>query len=129
MSTKKILCIDNEPKRIDTYITKLRDSGYTVIFASTGAEGLQMAKSEKPDLILLDLKMPDMNGIEVFSKLHEDPELKDIKVIFLTAFSDPTIPETDFYFAKDIGATDFVRKGLGLEEFMAKIQSHLEPGA
>jgi CheY-like chemotaxis protein len=125
MAVKKILFVDDEQELLDIYASKLEEVGYAVVCASNGAEGLQKAKAEKPDLILMDLKMPGMNGIEVFEKLKEDPELQNVKVAFLTAFSDPSQPQVDKRFAKEIGATDFLRKGMDLNELVNKIKLYL----
>ncbi len=126
MPAKKILFVDDEQELLDIYSSKLKEAGYAVVCASDGMEGLKKAKAEKPDLILLDLKMPGMNGIEVFEKLQEDPELKNIKVAFLTAFSDPAQSQVDKSFAKEIGATDFIRKGLDLNELVNKVRHYFE---
>lgn len=126
MTTKKILLVDDEQELIDIYASKLKEAGYVVVSALDGTQCLEKAKAEKPDLILLDLKMPGMNGVDVFEKLKDDPELKNIKVAFLTAFSDPANPQIDKRFAKEIGATDFIHKGLDLNELVNKVRHYLE---
>ncbi len=122
---KKVLLIDDEVELIDIYALQLREAGYTVIVAGDGMEGLHQAKLEKPDLILLDLKMPKMSGMEVLTKLKEDPELKNLKVVFLTAFSDAIVPAIDVPYAQFIGATDLIKKGISLDEFITKVKSYI----
>lgn len=123
---KKILLIDDELELIDIYAVTLRNASYNVITAGDGLEGIAVAKKEKPDLILLDLKMPKMSGLEVLSKIKEDPELKNIKVVFLTAFSDPLIPAIDTPFAQYIGAVDLIKKGISLDDFVSKVKTYFD---
>ncbi|MDP3697653.1 MAG: response regulator [Candidatus Taylorbacteria bacterium] len=124
-ATKKILLVDDELELIDIYTATLKDAGYVVITAIDGPEGLEKARTEKPDLILLDLKMPKMSGLQVLAKLKADQELKNIKVIFLTAFSDPLIPAIDVTFSQYMGATDLIKKGISLADFVSKVRSYV----
>lgn len=86
MATKRILVVDNEP-----YIQEVAKicletvAGWDVLTASSGMEGIQVAAVEQPDVILLDVMMPDMDGITTFQKLQENPATQDIPVILLTA--------------------------------------------
>lgn len=82
---RKILVIDDEPAIVRPLAFVLKKSGYDVITASNGEEGLTMAQAEKPDLIFLDVMMPRKNGYEVCQEIKNHPELKDIYVIILTA--------------------------------------------
>lgn len=129
METKKkmlVLLVDDEPEILDLYTVVLVREGLDVITAPNGKEGVMMAKARKPDLILLDLKMPIMDGIEAFDKLKEDPETKEIKVVFLTAFGDPKHEiDIDAKFAKEIGATDFLKKGMELSVFLQELKKYL----
>ena len=122
---KKVLIIDDEPELVEIYSESLKNAGYSVIIAGNGADGLKLARSEKPDLILLDLKMPQMPGLEVMAKIKEDPTLKDLKVVFLTAFSDPLLPAIDTPYAQYAGAKDLIKKGVGLDEFISKVKSYI----
>jgi len=85
-----------------------------------------VAKREHPALILMDMKMPVMDGVEAAVNIHEDPETAKIKLVFLTAFSDPNRPATDIQAAKDIGALDFVKKGISLKELGEKVNKYLK---
>ena len=82
---QKILVVDDEPSIVRPLMFILKKNGYKVLTASNGEEGLQVARSEKPDLIFLDVMMPKKNGYEVCQELKKDPELKSIYVIILTA--------------------------------------------
>jgi two-component system phosphate regulon response regulator PhoB len=121
-----ILLADDEEDILSVYRTKLERVGFRVITASDGAQAVQMATEQHPDLVLMDMKMPVMNGITAQSKLKENPATKDIKVVFVTAFSDPVHPEVDEKFSKENGAFDFIRKGIGLDELVEKVQGYLK---
>ena len=128
-NTKKkmlILLVDDEPDIIGLYSTVLQREGHNVITAKNGMEGFIMAKEKQPDLILLDLKMPIMDGVETLVKLKEDPATKNIKVIFLTAFGDPKHEiDIDAKYAKEVGAADFLKKGMELGEFLQELKKHI----
>ncbi len=82
---QKILVVDDEPSIVRPLMFILKKNGYKVLTASNGEEGLQVARDEKPVLIFLDVMMPKKNGYEVCRELKEDPDLKNIYVIILTA--------------------------------------------
>ncbi|MBS3750292.1 MAG: response regulator [Anaerolineales bacterium] len=82
---KKILCIEDEPETTNLVKLILAREGYEVLGANGGEEGLKMVQAETPDLILLDLMMPDMDGWQVYQHLKEDEETRDIPVIVVTA--------------------------------------------
>ena len=84
MDTKKILIVDDEKDALFILEKELAARGYSIIVADNGNDALNLAKSEHPDLIILDIWMPGMDGPEVAAKLGEDPKTKDIPVIFLT---------------------------------------------
>jgi CheY-like chemotaxis protein len=95
------------------------------MMASSGPEGLKLIQEKRPDLILLDVKMPEMDGIDVFDKIKNNPDTKDIKIVFLSAFGDPNIIDLDINAAKEIGAIDFIRKGISLNELVTKIKQYI----
>lgn len=82
---KKVVCIEDEPTMIDLVKTILNLKGFEVIGAMGGREGLETVRRVKPDLVLLDLMMPDMDGEQVYRHMKADDDLKDIPVIILTA--------------------------------------------
>jgi CheY-like chemotaxis protein len=89
MSKAKILCVEDDPDMIDYIRLILGKAGYEVIGADGGAEGLEAMRREQPDLILLDLMMPGMDGAEVLLRKKEDAAIRDIPVIALTALDSP----------------------------------------
>jgi len=121
-----ILLVDDEKDVMAVYKMKLERVGFRVITAPDGVQAIQLATEQHPDLILMDMKMPVMDGTTAQAKLKENPATKDIKVVFLTAFSDPTNPDLDIKMAKDVGAIDFIKKGINLDELIAKVRSYLE---
>ena len=82
---KTILCVEDEPEMIDLMQLILSRRGYQVKGARGGVEGIQLIRELHPDLVLLDLMMPDMDGWEVYQQMKSDPALKDIPVIIVTA--------------------------------------------
>ncbi len=117
----KILLVDDE---IDTLLPlkrSLEAEDYIVVGASNGKEALIKAKTEIPDIILLDLMMPEMDGYEVCEKLKKDPMTKNIPVIILTAKD----AVRDKVKGLDIGADDYVTKPFNLNELRARIKSVL----
>jgi DNA-binding response OmpR family regulator len=85
--TKKILVVDDEPDFVEFLSIRLESSGYDVISASDGESGLKKAQKEKPDLIILDILMPKINGFELCKRLKENELTKDMPVIMLTALT------------------------------------------
>ncbi len=86
--SKKILVIDDQPDVVDYLETFLSDEGFAVITAENGSQGLSLARVETPDLITLDITMPEMSGIEVLTTLRRDPQLAHIPVIIITGVAD-----------------------------------------
>jgi len=119
---KKILFIEDESALQKTFGEILKQEGYEMISALDGETGLRLAKSEKPDLILLDLILPKMHGFDVLKKIKEDKEIKNIPVIVLTNLED--IKDVDR--AIGLGATTYLVKAqYSLEEIVEKIKNAL----
>jgi two-component system alkaline phosphatase synthesis response regulator PhoP len=87
MAEKKVLIVDDEIHIVHVVAIKLRNNGYEVISADNGAEALELALKEKPDIIVTDFQMPVMTGMELVEKLRQHEETRDIPVIVLTARS------------------------------------------
>ncbi|NLH16726.1 MAG: response regulator [Phycisphaerae bacterium] len=85
MADKKILVVDDEVHIVQVVAIKLRNNGFEVITAENGAEGLDLAVQERPDLIVSDYQMPVMSGLEMIENLRAKPETRDIPVVMLTA--------------------------------------------
>lgn len=121
-----ILCIEDEQEMIDLIRIILEKRGFEVKGALGGEEGLRLARESKPDLILLDLMMPEIDGWEVYRQLKSDEKLKDVPVIVVTAKSQGIdkvlglyIAKVDDYITKPFGPSELVEsinKVLGLEE-------------
>ena len=124
-----ILLVDDEADVLLIYKTKLQREGYEVLAAQNGAEAIEIAKTKHPDLILMDEKMPVMDGITAGRTLKEDPATKDIQVVYLTAFSGPASVQQDLAFLKKDDAPDFLKKGIGLEELVEKVRGYLKSSA
>jgi DNA-binding response OmpR family regulator len=120
--TKKILFIEDESALQKTLGDVLTQEGYKMIPALNGEIGLKLAKTKKPDLILLDLILPKLHGLEVLKKLKEDEETRDIPVIVLTNIEN--LNEVDK--AIELGATTYLVKAqYSLEEVVEKIKKAL----
>jgi CheY-like chemotaxis protein len=87
---KKVLVVDDEPEQIDFASTLLEENGYISLAASNGIEGMQKAKTEKPNLILLDILMPTRGGIGMYEDLKRDEETKNIPVVIVTGIAQST---------------------------------------
>ena len=94
--SKKVLIVDDEPDMVAFLTTLVQDAGYESVTAVDGDEGLEKVKSDKPDLISLDLLMPNKTGIKMFRELRTDDELKDIPVVMVTGFGGGDVPQMDF---------------------------------
>ena len=125
MSNEKkrlILCIEDEREMIDLIRIILEKRGFEVKGALSGEEGLKLAREEKPDLILLDLMMPGMDGWEVYRQLKNDDALKDIPVIVVTAKSQGIDKVLGLYIAK---VDDYISKPFGPNELVESINKIL----
>jgi len=118
---KRIMIVDDERDLVETLTYRLEASGYTVLTAHDGEEGLEKAREEKPDLILLDVMMPKMDGYHVCRLLKFDEELKDIPIIMLTARGQ----EQDRKTGTDSGANDYVTKPFESSDLLKKIKEYL----
>lgn len=118
---KKILVIDDEENIVELLRMNLKQQGYVPICAYSGREAIDKAQKMRPDLILLDIMMPDINGLEVCRKLREDPLMKKIPIIILSAKSE----ETDKVIGLGVGADDYITKPFSIRELFARINAAL----
>lgn len=121
VTNAKILIVDDEPLNIEVMSGTLEELG-DILFASSGEEAIELAARENPDIIILDVMMPGMDGYEVCRKLKETPGAESIPVIFATALSD----ETDEAKGFEIGAVDFVTKPIVAPVVVARVKNHLQ---
>ncbi len=120
-----ILVIDDEPDTVTYLETLLQDNGYDTISANDGKDGMKKAKSEKPDLIILDVTMPERSGTGFYRDLKSDPDCKSTPVIFVTGVTGfggdkdgvkkfiekrPNLPSPEGFFSKPIDRDEFIKK-------------------
>ncbi|HSI85028.1 MAG: PP2C family protein-serine/threonine phosphatase [Candidatus Methylacidiphilales bacterium] len=120
--TSIILVVDDVAKNIQVVGTMLRAEGYEVMAVTSGAKALERVKTQRPDLILLDLMMPEMDGFEVCRRLKADPTTREIPVVFLTAHTETDMVVEGF----TIGAVDYVSKPFKAPELLARVRTHLD---
>jgi len=114
----KILVVDDEPSILNLVSSYLKTEGYEVLTASDGTSGLKSARAFKPDLIVLDVMLPGMDGIELLSRLRRE---SDVYVILLTARTE----ETDKVIGLTVGADDYVTKPFSPRELVARVKAAL----
>lgn len=119
--SKKILIIDDETDLLMVVQARLEANGFIVITSIDGEKGLEKAKKEKPDLIILDLIMPKINGEEVCKRLKKCPETKNIPIIALTASGHPDSEKK----IRKCGASDFMHKPFEDDDLLLKIKRAL----
>ena len=116
-----ILVVDAVPNNIQVVGSILRGAGYQVIPATSGEKALRYSLTPVPDLILLDLMMPDMDGFEVCRRLKSNPETAAIPVIFLTA----SVETEEVVKGFQLGAVDYVTKPFNPPELLARVRTHV----
>ena len=119
MKNKKILVVDDEPFIVRMLETRLRASGYDVISAMDGMEALDMARSENPDLIILDIMLPKMDGYKVCAMLKFDIKHMRIPIIMLTARAH----EADQKMGEDLGVDEYIIKPFDGKELVEKVDA------
>ena len=112
---KKILLVDDEPEILEICRDYLKASGYDVVTAKDGAQGLSFARREKPDLIVLDLLMPEMDGLDLCRAIRRE---SNVPIIMLTA----RVEETDKLVGLEIGADDYITKPFSPRELVARVK-------
>jgi DNA-binding NarL/FixJ family response regulator len=118
---KKILVIEDEPEMRRNITTILRLEGYTPIAAENGRAGVETANKEKPDLILCDVMMPELDGYGVITALHNEPSTMNIPFIFLTAKGE----KTDIRSGMSLGADDYLTKPVDKNDLLRAIKTRL----
>ena len=117
----KILLVDDEPDILEIVGYNLSNEGYKVITANNGVEGVKKAKKEKPHLVVLDVMMPEMDGIEACEQIRKVPELKDTIITFLTARGEDYSQVAGF----DAGADDYITKPIKPKVLVSKVKALL----
>ncbi|HLB05437.1 MAG TPA: response regulator transcription factor [Thermodesulfobacteriota bacterium] len=125
---KKILIIDDDLRHDKMMSYLLLSKGFDVTYALSGQEALEKLRLkvvERPDIILMDIMMPQMDGFETFKEIRKEPDLKDTPIIMLTALSDPQNMEK----ALAIGAADYIEKPFSPSDVIARIKKVVEKEA
>jgi DNA-binding response OmpR family regulator len=123
--TKRVVCIEDEPEMIDLVRLILGRKGFNVIGANGGIEGLETVRRLRPDLVLLDLMMPDMDGWEVYQQIKADPSLREIPVVVVTAKAQSIDKVLGLHIAK---VDDYITKPFGPQELLESVEKILGPG-
>jgi two-component system response regulator VicR len=116
---KTVLIVDDEKSIVDILKFNLQNAGYGALFAYDGQEGLRLARQESPDLILLDVMLPYMDGFEVCKTLRQ--EGNNTPIIMITARED----ETDKVFGLELGADDYITKPFSMRELLARVSANM----
>ena len=117
----KILLVDDEPDALEVLGFKLREAGFTPIFARDGARAIAAARDERPDLMVLDLMLPEVDGLEVCKILRRDPATASLPILMLTARA----AEMDRVVGLELGADDYVTKPFSPRELVLRIRKLL----
>jgi two-component system phosphate regulon response regulator PhoB len=120
----KILVVDDEPEAVELVEFNLRQAGYETVSAADGAEALRKARSAVPSLIILDLMLPEIEGLEVCKMLRRDPATAKVPVVMLTAKA----AEIDRVLGLELGAEDYVTKPFSPRELVLRVKRVLERG-
>ncbi len=121
MSQKKILVVDDEVDLVETIRFPLEMEGFNVLVSYNGEDALNQARKEKPDLILLDLMLPKLDGYKVCRLLKFDERYKDIPILMLTAKTQ----EKDKLLGKETGANEYITKPFEIDDLMKKVKTYL----
>ena len=122
MST--ILIVEDNVKNMKLVSDLLRAKGYQTLEATTGEKGVELALAHLPDLVLMDIQMPDINGIEAFGRIRADPRTAAVPVVAFTA----SVTPTDRNRITQAGFSGFVSKPIELKEFLATVKRMAEGG-
>lgn len=118
---ERILVADDDEDILNLVCFRLQQVGYDVARATNGAEAVQLASEQRPDLCVFDVQMPEMTGYEAIEKIRADDGLKDVPIILLTA----SVQERDMARGFEVGADDYMRKPFNPQELQARIEKLL----
>ncbi len=116
---KKILVVDDEPDILKVLVARLKEHGFETVTAANGEEALLQAAAHKPNLIILDIMMPVMDGTEAAQRLKENPRTRDIPIIFLSALQTKTEEASD---GGEVGDNIILAKPFDINVLLAKIR-------
>ena len=121
MKSKKILIVDDEPDLVETVRFPLEEEGYLVLVSYNGEDALHKARKENPDLIVLDIMLPKLDGYKVCRLLKFDERYKHIPILMLTARTQ----EKDKNLGRETGADEYITKPFDIDELVEKIKTYL----
>lgn len=116
-----VLVVDDHPEHLKALFTELQHNGYSLLIAQNGTETLELLTLVQPDVILLDVKLPDMDGFEICRRLKQIDMVREIPVIFTTAINELADKLEGF----KAGGADYITKPFQLEEVLARISTHV----
>ncbi len=123
-SKGKVLLVEDDPMVVRMYERKFKNEGFDLTLAYNGFDGLAALKKERPDIVLLDIMMPKMNGLEVLKQIKADPQYKDLPVVMLTNLGDRA---EDVDRCKQFGAEDYwVKVNIKLSELAGNVSKIIE---
>ncbi len=121
-SSRRILVVDDTPANLSLLLDALTEAGHEILVAESGRSALSLLEHTTPDLVLMDLVMPGMDGVSTCRKLKERPECRDVPVIFMTAIEEPAQKLRAF----EAGAVDYITKPVYPPEVIARVAAHLQ---
>ena len=121
MSRKKVLLVDDSSMTLMMEQMVLRGQPYTIVTARNGREAVERAAVEKPDVILMDVVMPEMNGFEACRRIRQEPSLKSVPIIMVTTRGEEQSMETGF----QSGCSDYITKPINGTELLTKVRTYL----
>lgn len=119
-----VLIVDEDTNFRDILSIKLKSLGFEIAEAPSGKEAIEKLQEIKPDLVLLDVQMPEMDGIETFYQIKNNPKISGVKVVFLTNYGEPLIGAgaADEKFAREAGVIDFIKKNENLDLIAGEVE-------
>lgn len=124
MSRKKIVIVEDEPDILEVLSYNLRREGFEVLAASDGIQGLALIRRENPDMVLLDLMLPGMDGVEICGAIKKDSQTRNALIIMVTAKGE----ESDIVLGLGVGADDYIAKPFSPKELVARVKAVLRRG-
>jgi len=122
MGTKKILVVEDNPMNLELVADILEAQGYEVVQAKEGYEALRIASEERPDLILMDIQLPELDGLEVTRRLKSNESTRDINIVALTAYA----MRGDEERVREAGCSGYIAKPINTREFVKVIAAYLD---
>lgn len=122
LSKKNVLIVDDVPDNIQIVMSILKEENYNLYFSTSGTKALQLINEYEYDLILLDIMMPGMSGIDVCRQIRKNEDLKDLPIIFLTAKTDIDSISEGF----EVGGVDYITKPFHANELLARVKTHID---